>query len=163
MTQTMMKPTILKPILALTLLLSFVPLTSAKSRPKVAASKARTVQVASSPRVQTEQFIRTELFFGSGKPDGSNITEEEWQQFLNAEITPRFPDGLTVLTGLGQYRGANGVIVRERSIVLSLMYPVQARRTSNERIEQIRAAYKTAFQQESVLRVDSVLPVRVSF
>ena len=103
------------------------------------------------------------MFFGSGKPDGSNITEDEWQQFLNAEITPRFPDGLTVMTGLGQYRGADGLIVRERSVVVSLMYPVQAQRTSHEKIERIRGAYKNAFQQESVLRVDSVLPVRVSF
>lgn len=154
---------ILKPLLALTLTLAFAPLPSAKSRTKAPASKPRPAQMASQQPMQTEQFIRTELFFGSGKPDGSNITEEQWQQFLNAEITPRFPDGLTVLTGLGQYRGANGVIVRERSIVLSLMYPTQTRRTSHEKIERIRAAYKTAFQQESVLRVDSVLPVRVSF
>lgn len=154
---------ILNPLLALTLTLSFVPVSAAKSRTKAPASKARFVKPARPQQIQAEQFIRTELFFGSGKPDGSNIGEEDWQQFLNAEITPRFPDGLTVLTGLGQYRGANGVIVRERSIVLSLIYPVSARLTSHEKIERIRAAYKSAFQQESVLRVDSVLPVRVSF
>lgn len=155
----------LNPILALAITFTLVATPAAKSRVRPArlSLKPRVNQVANPQPVQTEQFIRTELFFGSGKPDGSDITEAEWQQFLNAEITPCFPDGLTVMTGLGQYRGANGIIVRERSVVVSLMYPVSARRTSHEKIERIRVAYKNAFQQESVLRVDSVLPVRVSF
>jgi len=44
-------------------------------------------------------FARTELFFGSAKPDGSAVTEEEFSTFLDQVITPRFPDGLTLLTG----------------------------------------------------------------
>lgn len=127
------------------------------------ASKLTQAQATSQRRVQAEQFIRTELFFGSGKPDGSHISEADWLQFVNAEITPRFPDGLTLLTGFGQFRNAAGVIVRERALVLSLIYPLQTRQSSHEKIEQIRTAYKTTFQQESVLRVDSVLPIRVSF
>jgi hypothetical protein len=95
-----------------------------------------------------ELFVRTELFFGTSKPDGSAVTPDQWRQFLDQEITPRFPDGLTVLTGDGQFRNAAGTIIRG---------------ASSAKIEQIRVAYKESFQQESVLRVDDVLPVRTSF
>jgi hypothetical protein len=99
-------------------------------------------------------FIRTELFFGSLKPDGSLVSEEAFLAFLDAEITPRFPDGLTLLTGLGQFLNAQGDIVQEPSRLLILLYPVGERRDSSEKIEQIRGRYKRMFDQESVLRAD---------
>jgi hypothetical protein len=110
-----------------------------------------------------DPFLRTELFFGSAKPDGTVVTEEEFSRFLNEEITPRFPDGLTLLTGFGQFRGSSGVIVRERSMLLILLYPTDAARDANRNIEQIRAIYERRFQQESVLRADDPLPQCVSF
>jgi Protein of unknown function (DUF3574) len=99
-------------------------------------------------------FIRTELFFGSLKPDGSLVSEEAFLTFLDAEITPRFPNGLTLLTGLGQFLNAQGVIIQEPSQLLILLYPVGERRDSSEKIEQIRGRYKRMFDQESVLRAD---------
>jgi hypothetical protein len=111
----------------------------------------------------TAAFLRTELYFGSNKPDGTAVTPEEFQKFLNEVITPLFPDGLTLLTGLGQFKGSSGVIERERSMVLILLYPVETARTSGQSIETIRAAYEKKFQQESVLRADQPLPECVSF
>lgn len=98
-------------------------------------------------------FARTELFFGSSKPDGSAVTDAEFGEFLDQVITPRFPDGLTVLTGLGQFRNSAGVIVKERAFLLILLYPKPVR-ASSVRIDEIRDLYKAQFQQESVLRVD---------
>jgi len=96
---------------------------------------------------------RTELYFGLSKPDGSRIGDGEYQSFLDSEVTPRFGEGFTVLNGNGQFRGANGQIVREPSRVLILFYAVgDAKSTA---AEEIRAAYRTQFQQESVLRVDT--------
>ena len=106
------------------------------------------------PLFHGDRFFRTELFFGSAKPDGTAVTPEEFQQFLDECVTPRFPDGLTLLTGLGQFRGSNGVIVQERSMVLILLYPLQARRESSILIDELRDAYKRIFLQESVLRSD---------
>jgi hypothetical protein len=77
---------------------------------------------------------------------------------LDEVTTPRFPDGLTGLTGYGQFRNSAGVIVKERSMELILLYPPQMR-DADRKIEEIRAAYKQAFQQESVLRVDSLAAV----
>ena len=101
-----------------------------------------------------ERFARTELFFGSAKPHGSEVTTEAFQRFLDDEITPRFPDGLTLFMGLGQFRGSSGVIIQERSMLLILLYPAETLGDSSVKIEQIREAYKKLFQQESVLRAD---------
>lgn len=115
-------------------------------------------------RPAAELFVRTELFFGADKPDGSEIGKDEFRRFLKEEVTPRFPDGLTVLTGTGQFRDAeNDKIIREKSMVLILLYPLGGGEESNEKIEQIRKAYKERFKQQSVLRVDDPRPVLVSF
>ncbi len=114
-------------------------------------------------RVVTESFVRTELFFGTGKADGTAVTDEQWRTFLDEEVTPRFPDGLTVLAGIGQFRTSQGATIQERSFVLILLYPTAARKDADTKIEEIRDAYKTQFEQESVLRVDDRRPAKISF
>jgi Protein of unknown function (DUF3574) len=109
------------------------------------------------PRPQAanpEVWARTELYFGSQKPDGSEVTPIEFQIFINRQVTDRFPDGLTLLTGYGQFKNSQGTIVRETSRVLILFYPKTP--DAEKKIEEIRNLYKLAFQQESVLRVDSI-------
>jgi hypothetical protein len=98
-------------------------------------------------------WARTELYFGTDRPGGA-VSEAEFIQFIDYEVTPKFPDGLTLLTGYGQFKNSSGVIVKERSNVLILFYPVQTE-DANKLIQEIREAYIKAFQQESVLRVDS--------
>jgi hypothetical protein len=115
------------------------------------------------PEAAAEPWIRTELFFGTAKPDGSAVSDAEWEAFLDAEITPRFPDGLTVLSGAGQWQGEDDQIVEERSKIVILLYPREAVDESNAEIEQIRSAYEQQFQQESVLRADDDRPVCTSF
>ncbi len=106
------------------------------------------------PTSITEVWSRTELFFGSQKLDGSPVSEEEFSQFVNIEVTPRFPDGLTLLTGYGQFKNSSGIIIREKSFVLILFYPAQTP-DANKKIQEIREGYKKAYFQESVLRADS--------
>jgi hypothetical protein len=109
-----------------------------------------------------DSFLRTELFFGTAKPDGSAVSEEEWQKFLADEVTPRFPAGFTVLAGDGQFSD-DGKIISEKSFVLIVLYPLKTRKSSRLKIEQIRRAYLKAFQQKSVMRVDFPQIVQVSF
>jgi Protein of unknown function (DUF3574) len=108
------------------------------------------------------RFVRTELFFGTARPDGA-VTDEEFRMFLDIEVTPRFPDGLTLLKGDGQFTGEEGVLIKEQSFVLILLYPVEGRQESDRRIEEIRQLYEDQFDQESVLRVDDPLSVWVTF
>ena len=115
---------------------------------------------ASSSLDNGELWRRTELYFGSQKAQGDAVTEAEFEQFVDDEVTPRFPDGLTLLTGYGQFRNSANLIIEEQSFVLILLYPHEDTEANRE-IEEIRTAYKAAFDQESVLRVDS--RERVSF
>src|SRR5688572_33296204 len=101
-----------------------------------------------------EVWVRTELFFGTNKPAGGPVTDLQFLIFVDTQVTKRFPDGLTLLSGYGQFRNSNGELVREKSHVLILLYPPQMA-DANKKIQEIREAYKTAFGQESVLRVDS--------
>jgi hypothetical protein len=113
---------------------------------------------AATQRLSEDVWHRTELYFGSAKPDGRVVSETQFQQFVDQEVTPRFPDGLTLLTGYGQYRNSAGVIIKERSAELILLYPL-AQRDASGKIEEIRERYKQAFRQESVLRVDSLAAI----
>ncbi|WP_158888395.1 DUF3574 domain-containing protein [Amycolatopsis anabasis] len=104
-------------------------------------------------------FKRTELYFGTEKPTGGEVTPEEFENFVDKEITPAFPDGLTQLSAKGQWkRGAE--IVKEATYVVILFYPF-ANQDANREIEEIRADYKKFFDQDSVARVDTTQ--RVSF
>jgi hypothetical protein len=134
----------------LTIILAFVmPLAAPASLGHVYA------QGKQDPPIFGEIWARSELYFGTSKPDGTEVSDDEFKKFLDEEVTPRFPDGLTLLTGFGQFRNSRGVIVQERSKLLIILYPLSDATGASDRLEAIRAAYKAAFQQESVLRVDS--------
>jgi hypothetical protein len=105
------------------------------------------------PTTRPAVWNRTELYFGTGRPDGSVVSDEEFMQFVDEQVTPRFPDGLTLLAGYGQFKNSAGVIEKEKSLVLILFYPPQMGDAS-KLIEEIRETYKAMFQQESVLRAD---------
>jgi hypothetical protein len=111
----------------------------------------------------SEKFIRTELYFGRNKPKGGTVSEDDWQAFVDEFVTPRFPDGLTILDADGQWRGKDGSIAHEQSKVIVLLYPRKLRRTMNPKIEEIRAEYKRRFTQEAVMRIDITKSVEVSF
>jgi Protein of unknown function (DUF3574) len=99
-------------------------------------------------------LARLELLFGMGKKDGSEVSDVEWRAFLDAEVSPRFPDGLMVLTGDGQWRSSVGGRAQEKSRIVEIWYRPSAE--SEDRIEAIRSSYKRRYGQESVMRVDGV-------
>lgn len=121
------------------------------------AAVSNNTSASSSPG---DWYERTELYFGTAKPDGTEVTPEEFDIFVDKEVTPAFPSGLTVLTGKGQWRGESGEIVKEKSYVLILFYPANDNAASAE-IEEIREDYQQFFEQEAVLRTDTMQ--RVSF
>lgn len=99
------------------------------------------------------------LFCGLSIPGGGEVTETEWRAFVADEVTPRFPDGLTIWRAEGQWRGADGVIVREPTLIIEILHDHDVR--IDRRIVEIAEAYKTRFRQESVLRV--TMPARMEF
>jgi len=99
------------------------------------------------------QMARVELIFGLDIKGGRRITEMEWRGFLEKEVTPRFPDGLTAFDAYGQWRVPNdGRVVRLDSKVLLIWYVPSPE--AEQRIQDLREAYKTSYRQISVMRVD---------
>ena len=79
------------------------------------------------------------------------MSEEDWRAFLAEEVTPRFPEGLTVFDAAGQWRDGSGTIVRERTKLLLVLAPPGD--DAMQRTDEIADAYKRTFGQSSVLRV----------
>src|SRR5262245_32949515 len=104
-----------------------------------------TTNAAAPASTPGDSYKRTELYFGGSRPDGSVITPAEFELFLDKEVTPAFPDGLTWLEAHGQWMGG-----KEDSYVLIILYPFSDRHANRE-LEEIRTDYKAQFDQESVL------------
>jgi hypothetical protein len=84
--------------------------------------------------------------------DCGEIGAAQCQTFLDEEVTPRFPDGLSVLDAYGQYRNRQGTIGRERSKVLVIV--VFDAPAHIIRVQAIVDAFIRRHRQESVLRVE---------
>ncbi|MDR0183515.1 DUF3574 domain-containing protein [Lysobacter arvi] len=110
---------------------------------------------------QSSRWIRSELYFAVGNEDGTGVIDDaRWRAFLDAEVTPRFPDGLTVLDGYGQWRfQRDGRLVRQQAKVLVVLHEDGAAPRGN--LEAIRLAWKRMTGHESVLWAQSA--VEVSF
>ena len=70
-----------------------------------------------------DSWVKYELFMGRSGPNGDVVDDAEWTAFLDDVITPRFPDGLTVVDGYGQWRGESGEIQQEASKVIIIVAP----------------------------------------
>ncbi|MEU2557912.1 DUF3574 domain-containing protein [Streptomyces longispororuber] len=102
-----------------------------------------------------EPYVETHLFFGTARPDGGPaVTDRQFMRFVDTEVTPGFPDGLTIQQGRGQWKDSSGTIERERSYELILLYPAAEAQRRGRLIEEIRSDYEKKFAQESVGRLD---------
>lgn len=110
----------------------------------------------------TQGWLRTELYFGTGLADRpeQDVSEAQWREFLDREVSTRFPSGLSVFDIYGQWRGQDaGQPKRLRSKVLVLLHPDAPQQRAD--IEAIRLAWKRVTGDQSVLRVTQ--PADVSF
>ncbi|MDI3404798.1 DUF3574 domain-containing protein [Streptomyces cavernicola] len=107
-----------------------------------------------------DAYVETRLLFGTERPDGGpDVTDRQFMSFVDREVTPRFPEGLTVHTGRGQWRDTHGTVERERSYELVLLYPEASAAARDGQVERIREAYVRAYGQEAVARLDDRLSV----
>ena len=90
-----------------------------------------------------------ELLLGRKTGDRLGVSETQFLNFLDREITPRFPDGLTVYDARGQWRDQErNRIVREPSKVVMIVLPGKPEDLA--RLGEIAEAYKKRFKQQSV-------------
>ena len=127
-----------------------------------ATGTAPTLQGDPAHPASARGWVDTRLYFGLGlidKPE-QGISEAEWRDFLDREVTPRFPAGLSVVDVDGQWQGKDAAAPsRLRSKMLIIDYPDT--QENRDKIEAIRAAWKARTHQQSVMRVTQ--PADVSF
>jgi hypothetical protein len=99
------------------------------------------------------------LYCGREIPRGGEVSDDAWARFLTEVVTPRFPAGLTVLRGEGQWRGQSGAIARERSFILEIIHDDNA--TTEQAVQDIVTEYKRRFDQEAVLRMREYVTAKV--
>ncbi len=102
-------------------------------------------------------WVLDRLYFGRSMPEGKEVSEEAWDQFVDEIVTPRFPDGLTLWYAEGQWRDASGEIIEENTFILEVTH--EDNEASDTKLDEIVEAYKKRFQQESVLRITEQVEV----
>ena len=72
---------------------------------------------------------------------GIGVSESAWQLFVARELVSRFPDGLTIIDAIGQWRDRDsGRIVREPSKHVEIVLP--GNKDDDARLDAVVAAYK---------------------
>lgn len=107
-----------------------------------------------------QAMLTAELLFGRKIGDRVGVSEAAFRRFVDEEVTPRFPDGLTILDTSGQYRDTQrAVLVREPSklVLIALKDEPEGR----ARLAAIAERYKARFNQQSVGTI--LRPACVSF
>lgn len=127
------------------------------AQPTMAADTTAALQGDAARPAQAQDWVRSELYFGVGEQDGDAqraqtqvITPAQWLAFLDAEVTPRFPDGLTVFDAYGQWAFRDAPAPnRLRTKVLVVLHEDTVQRRND--IEAIRLAWKQRTGHQSVL------------
>ncbi len=123
----------------------------------VAPAATASLQGDAARPAQAQGWVRSELYFGVGeesgpsdRPQTERIGEAQWRAFLDKEVTPLFPDGLTVFDAYGQwlFRGAREPNRLGTKVLVILHEDTPQRRAD---IEAIRLAWKQATGHQSVL------------
>ncbi len=131
------------------------------------ATKSPASGAASGPSVTApinESWVRTEIHCALAPLDSEGLglaaAEGTWRTFLDEEVSPRFPEGFSVLDAYGQWREETGsTILRERSKVLVIVYADTAARRAG--IEALCAAFKKRTGEKGVLVVTTPVTAQV--
>jgi Protein of unknown function (DUF3574) len=90
-----------------------------------------------------------ELMFGRKIGERIGVSNTAWARFVDREITPRFPNGFTVVDAQGQWRDTDhNKVMREPSKLVQIVLP--GTDEDQQRLGEIAAAYKVRFRQQSV-------------
>lgn len=101
-----------------------------------------------------------ELVFGRKIGDRIGVSNAAWSRFVDREITPRFPEGLTVVDASGQWRDTKtGGVVREPSKIVTIVLTDPDKQQAP--LDAVIAAYKKKFRQQAVAVI--LRPACISF
>ncbi|MCC0005719.1 MAG: DUF3574 domain-containing protein [Methylobacteriaceae bacterium] len=99
-------------------------------------------------------WTRIELHVGLGLAGGGEVSRAQFRNFLETTVTPRFPEGYTVIEATGHYRYKSGKVAAEPARVLVIL--TKAPNEAAQKVDEIVRIYKTRFRQESVGRAQRI-------
>lgn len=116
----------------------------------LASALAGCASLAPQPCAPGQQaMLSAELLFGRKIGDRVGVSEGAFRRFVDQEVTPRFPDGLTIVDATGQYRdNERGRLIREPSKLMLIATSDES--ANREKLAMIVEAYKRSFSQQSV-------------
>jgi hypothetical protein len=92
--------------------------------------------------------LRTaQLFLGA--KNARTLSDRDLRRFVEQEVTPRFPDGVTVVDGGDQWKGSENKMIREASKVVLVVLPASG--DTHRKVEAVRTAYRAKFKQNPVV------------
>jgi hypothetical protein len=107
-------------------------------------------RVADIPCPDGGRKATAELVFGRVAEDGSGgVSEADFAQFLDGEVSPRFPEGLTVIDAEGRMTPPVGSMIREPAKLVMIVLPGD--KDDSTKLQAVRLAYVKRFHQQSVL------------
>ena len=109
------------------------------------------------PVEKEEKFIKTELFFGLNKTDGTTVSEAEWESFADTVVSKVFYKGATIMKSDGRWLSGDSLIKEQSRVVTYFSKLYEMTDEFSERIDLIREKYKAYYKQEAVLRTDEFI------
>ena len=86
------------------------------------------------------------VYCGMSSKNGE-VSEEAWKRFCDKHVSAAFPDGYTVLDATGHWRSGPDSAAQERSRVILVVAPADAR----EKVLSVAKQYQKDFDQSAVL------------
>jgi hypothetical protein len=107
-----------------------------------------------------QRKLVAEIIFGRNIGDAPAVDDAAWEHFVDREMTPRFPDGLTITDATGQWREPKGGAVK-REAAKHVEIAMSGRADDQKRLAALVEAYKEQFHQRGVVVI--IRPACVSF
>ena len=98
------------------------------------------------------------MYFGLVGKNGGTVSDEQWMAFLEKEIAPRFPNGLTVVPAYGMSAVTAPPSSGETTKLLIVVH--DNTNEAQQKFAEIDAAYQQEFGPIGMFRVD--FPVRIA-
>lgn len=100
-----------------------------------------------------EPYAEFNYYFGLRQGDGAEVSAEEWTSFLAEQVTPSFPEGLTVYDAQGQWLDTEADrLYREGTKVLNILVPADRAAEAKQSLDEIADTYVETFDQQVVFK-----------
>ena len=92
--------------------------------------------------------VKTELYFGLLKPNGTTVSEEEWQSFVDKSVSPLF-EGFTIIDASGQHKDAEGKAIIGKVKMLIVVQEDE----DDKKIDKVKKSFNRKFPKNGFFKV----------